>query len=70
MVNPAEPKISSATSAETSDAEVQQALASAISNAPSGSPSAARSAPPFLSAAVLMESQMPTLMGDPGARGG
>ncbi len=66
VVNPAEPKDIVGYVREASDAEVQQALTSAINNAPIWFATPPQERAAILErAAVLMESQMPTLMGDP-----
>ncbi len=71
VVNPAEPKDIVGYVREASDAEVQQALTSAINNAPIWFATPPQERAAILErAAVLMESQMPTLMGILGARGG
>ena len=64
VVNPAEPKDIVGYVREASDAEVQQALTSAINNAPIWFATPPQERAAILErAAVLMESQMPTLMG-------
>lgn len=69
VVNPAEPKDIVGYVREASDAEVQQALTSAINNAPIWFATPPQERAAILErAAVLMESQMPTLMGIPCAR--
>lgn len=66
VVNPAEPKDIVGYVREASDAEVQQALTSAINNAPIWFATPPQERAAILErAAVLMESQMPTLMGIP-----
>ncbi|HCA9137349.1 TPA: trifunctional transcriptional regulator/proline dehydrogenase/L-glutamate gamma-semialdehyde dehydrogenase [Klebsiella quasipneumoniae] len=64
VVNPAEPKDIVGYVREASDDEVQQALTSAINNAPIWFATPPQERAAILErAAVLMESQMPTLMG-------